>query len=348
MSKIGREIGMDRRRLSALFKRYKQDPTYNPKNATWGGCNRAFSIEEETKIVATLMDDLAPAGYALPRLRVRKIFYDHYKAKFPRTTRRHSFSASKAWAYDLFQRHNLSSRKTQKQRKQPFDTTAVKIFRQEMKKIRKEYDRALVFNSDETPIRVSPQSIYTSARVGRETPHAYAQPGHKEVITALATVSSDGKAWPLTIVAKGRSPVCVRHLDMPEEIHREFTPSGKTNEDVCMRHVQRISEFAKGEPCCLIWDSYGAHWTEKVKSEAARRNVRMECIPKNATHILQPLDTTIFPVVSSKHQARLLMEEHWSNSLLEAKKKAVQSYNLAWKKVQRRTVKKAFTKMVAG
>ena len=212
----------------------------------------------------------------------------------------------------------------------------------------KMFDRSLIFNSDETPIRVSPQSLYTTARIGQDTPHVHAQPGQKEVVSCIATISADGKIWPLTVVAKGKTPTCVRNLDMPEEIYREWTPSGKTNEEICARHVERISEFAGRKPCCLIWDSYGSHWTQKVYDTAFVHKVRLEQIPENATGILQPLDTTVFPVVAARHQARLRAEEVWTSSILEAKKRAIQTYSLAWKKVERKVVHKAFNKMCAG
>ena len=344
ISAAARKIGMTRQRMQILYDRYRADHSYNPKNLTWGGSNRAFQRDEEREMIATIVDELGRDGYALPQWRIRDIFLSQYRLRYPKCTRRHSFSASNGWMYRLLGRHELSSRKSQKQRKSPYDEVAVKIFRKEMKKVEKMFPPRLIFNSDETPVRISPQSIYTTARRGSEAPHVNAQPGQKETITAIATV--DGQVWPLTIVAQGSTPRCVRNLQMPQEIYRDFTPSGKSNKDVCVRHIERISSFAQGKPCCLIWDSYGSHWTPEVWDAAFKNKVRLEKVPENATHILQPLDTTIFAGVSSMHQSRLRREDSWNNSVLEAKRKAIESYNIAWKKVQRKTVHKAFAKML--
>ena len=41
ISAAARKIGMTRQRMQILYDRYRADHSYNPKNLTWGGSNRA-------------------------------------------------------------------------------------------------------------------------------------------------------------------------------------------------------------------------------------------------------------------------------------------------------------------
>ena len=338
-----RKIGMSRPMLSKHYHRWLQNPAYNPCDLTWGGNNRSFKLEQEQTMVSTLIDEIGSQGMALPEWRIRDLFKAEWDRLHQRTTRATHFSASKGWMYRLKKRNRLSARRSQKPRKRAPDQADLDYFAQTMQEVRKMFPPDRIFNSDETPVHISPSSMNTTHRIGQETPHVHRQPGEKDVITALATVSADGKTWPLTVVAKGNTPRCVRNLDMPDSIYREMSPSGRTNTEICVAHIERISEFAKNEPCCLLWDAYGAHWTPEVHDKAFTKKVRLEKIPPNATSELQPLDTTVFPVVASQHMATLRHTDTWSSSVLETKQAAIRSYNSAWHQVSNSLVRKSFT-----
>lgn len=293
-------------------------------------------------MVSTLIDEIGSQGMALPEWRIRDLFKAEWDRLHQRTTRATHFSASKGWMYRLKKRNRLSARRSQKPRKRAPDQADLDYFAQTMQEVRKMFPPDRIFNSDETPVHISPSSMNTTHRIGQETPHVHRQPGEKDVITALATVSADGKTWPLTVVAKGNTPRCVRNLDMPDGIYREMSPSGRTNTEICVAHIERISQFAKNEPCCLLWDAYGAHWTPEVHDKAFTKKVRLEKIPPNATSELQPLDTTVFPVVASQHMATLRHTDTWSSSVLETKQAAIRSYNSAWHQVSNSLVRKSF------
>lgn len=342
LAQVASEIGMSHQRLSQIYHKWTKDPTYNPGDNTWGGNNRAFSPTEEATIVQTLISEIGSKGFAVPGNRIKEIFLAHWQQQHTRQTRKHHFNASNGFLYGLTLRHLLSGRRGQKARKKDPDEEEIKAYKKAVADALREFPAHRVFNSDETPIHVQPSVTYTTQFRGQPTPAIRGNGNPKDVVTAIATVSADGRTWPLTIVAKGKTERCVRNLELPDDVYSEFSPKGKTNWQICVRHVRRISDFANGEPCVLIWDGYKAHWTTDVWSAAEECNVRMIPVPDNATARCQPLDSRVFGVVVSKHEALLRQLDVFEKKPLAAKHDAVHLYNRAWKGVKKSVIKKGF------
>ena len=53
---------------------------------------------------------------------------------------------------------------------------------------------------------------------------------------------------------------------------------------------------------CLVWDAFKAQFTETVKSELEHLKIKDVQVPKNMTHLLQPLDLTTNGVVKKMNQ----------------------------------------------
>lgn len=179
-----------------------------------------------------LIDDLGSSGIPMPEKEIRRIVKDYYRITKGPVTRRAKFSASNGWIYGFKKRQRLSGRISQKERKNDPDEEAIRAYKQEMKEVEREYDKKLIFNVDETPIRVAPTKVFTTQRIGRDTPSVHRGGSTKETVTAIATISANGQKWPLGIVAKGTTPRCVQNLDLRDDIRRYFSASGKVNEDI--------------------------------------------------------------------------------------------------------------------
>ena len=346
LSKIALEIGMSHQRLSVIYNRWLKDPLYDPRDKQWGGNKRAFTPEEEATVIHTLIKEVGSLGFSVPGSRIKEVFSALYQRMNGRNTRRHHFEASNGFLYRLSKRCNLSGRRSQKVRKSDPDPEEIEAYKERMRECYETFPPDRIFNSDETPVHVAPTTVYTTQYRGEQTPATRRNGNEKDVVTAIATVSADGTAWPLTIVAKGATPQVVRNLRLPDDIWREYSPTGKTNTEICVRHVDRISKFANGNPCALIWDGYKADWTKQVEAEADKLDVTLVSVPGNATSTFQPLDVGVFPVVASKHQALLRRLDVFEKKGLPARRDAVNLYHRAWKGLKKSVVKKAFKQVV--
>ena len=316
-AEISRELGIDQSMLGRIWRRHQADPNFDPTNIYWGCARRKFLPKEEKSMAAVMIDDLASAGMSMPEKEIRRIASDHYSITNGRPTRRSNFQASNGWIYRFKNRHHLSGRVSQKERKKEPSQEDIDNYLKEMKEIYEHYPKKRIFNCDETPVRVAPEKMFTTQRIGKETPSVHRNGGVKDCVTAVATITANGQKWPLGIVAKGTTPQVIRNLDLPDDVRRYFSPSGKVNESIAIDHVDQISVWADGQSCALLWDSYGAHMTEKVKKRAQDKSVRLVMIPKNATATCQPLDFGVFgedfTEVSERHKALLREQDVFSD-----------------------------------
>ena len=115
----------------------------------------------------------------------------------------------------------------------------------------------------------------------------------------------------------------VKNLDLPDDVRRYFSASGKVNQEIAKQHIDQISVWAGKAPCALVWDSYGCHKTEDVKEHAKNKQVHMVLVPKNATSKLQPLDFGVFGEVAQRRQAMLREEDLFQRTPLEARKRSI-------------------------
>ena len=342
MARIAREIGIDDGLLSRIYKRHCQDPSYNPAQHTWGGSNRVFTKEEEASMVDFLVRDLANAGVAMPEGEIRTAVLAHYQQVHARQTRQHHFSASNGWIYNFKKRNRLSGRVSQKERKGDPNPDEIEAFMREMVFVRSIFPPNRIYNCDETPVRIAPSKCFTTQEIGKPTPAVSRNARTKDVVSAIATIRQDGEKLPLAIIAKGTTPACVRNLNLPVEIIRYYSHSGKANSEICQAHVEKVSEWSNREPCALVWDSYASHHTAEVRDTAFKHKVRLVDVPKNATPTKQPLDWGVFGEVNQRHQASLRREDVLARTPLEAKRRSIILFNTAWTQLKRRNVKKAW------
>ena len=341
-ARIAREIAIDDGLLSRIYARHRKDPDYDPAKHTWGGSNRVFTEEEEKEMVQFLIRDLGNSGVPMPEDEIRKAVLAQYLSVHGRQTRNHSFVASNGWMQNFKKRNHLSGRVSQKERKKDPDCKEIEAFMEEMAFIRLIFPEHRIYNCDETPVRIAPTRCFTTQEIGKPTPTLHRNAGTKDMVTAMATIRQDGEKLPLAIIAKGKTPTCVRNLDLDDEIIRYFSPSGKANTEICRAHVEKISEWSCGEPCALVWDSYGSHRTAEVQDTAFQRKVRLVEVPKNATPIKQPLDWGVFGELNQRHQAALRKDDVLSLSPLEAKRRSIALFHTAWVKLKRRNIKKSW------
>ncbi|KKA21666.1 hypothetical protein T310_4295 [Rasamsonia emersonii CBS 393.64] len=102
------------------------------------------------------------------------------------------------------------------------------------------------------------------------------QPGNREWVTAIESVCATGWSLPTYIIFKAKElqDACLRWLK------NQFIPE--------------TEKRRKGAYRLLVLDGHGSHLTPQFDELCAQNNIIPICMPAHSSHLLQPLDVSVF------------------------------------------------------
>ena len=115
-------------------------------------------------------------------------------------------------------------------------------------------------------------------------------------------------------------------VEFPEDFLLGFNKSHWSNEEetLCLlkevifpyiTKVKKELKLPQNQVACLIWDTFKAQSTEKVKLELEHLDIKDVEVPKNMTHLLQPLDLTTNGIVKKMEQRAF--SDYFTNCITE-------------------------------
>ncbi|XP_069110174.1 tigger transposable element-derived protein 6-like [Argopecten irradians] len=156
----------------------------------------------------------------------------------------------------------------------------------------------LVWNADETgkQFEHSPSNVCT--KKGTRTLQSRTS-NSRENVTILACINATGKAMPPLCVAKGKTRKCLQTfntVDAPEGTL--WTYQNKAWMCDILGDEWFTNVFLKNcgpeRPQLLIMDSHSSHEVLSLLEKAKQENIHIMALPPHCTHVLQPLDRTVF------------------------------------------------------
>ncbi|KAJ8941959.1 hypothetical protein NQ314_010178 [Rhamnusium bicolor] len=145
-------------------------------------------------------------------------------------------------------------------------------------------DPKRIFNTDETAFFLSPKGIKCLVRKGDKTAYNFINNDEKECLTTLITANAAGMLVPPMVMFNyERIPAHISNL-MPQEWGIGKSESGWMN-------GQSFYEFV---PVALFVDGHSSHLTMELSNFCVENQIELIALYPNATHILQPLDVSVF------------------------------------------------------
>jgi hypothetical protein len=161
----------------------------------------------------------------------------------------------------------------------------------------------------------------------------------KEGITAIAGVDATGRKSPLTIIGKGKTPMCLNAFNLSPEISPTSSPSGWTTADVIGRYFQLLRECVYPTGTLILsLDTYATHRAVVTKAATKAWAVELVLIPPHCTDRIQPLDRRIFAV--SKAHAREIWRTHYHETNGGRTTRSMMAHNLlvSWEHITSETI----------
>ena len=115
--------------------------------------------------------------------------------------------------------------------------------------------------------------------------------------------SHDGTVLPFQIIYKGKTPRLLPNVDFPDGFCLSYNEKHWSNENETIRLIEKVlvpyikkvreaKSLPSNQKSLLIWDAFKAQSTTKVSDVLSNHGIETVMVPKNMTHLLQPLDLT--------------------------------------------------------
>jgi DDE superfamily endonuclease. len=132
------------------------------------------------------------------------------------------------------------------------------------------------------------------------------QPGNREWVTAIESISASGWALPPTIIFKGKVYVESWFDNLPQDWRFEVSANGWTTDEIGIRWLQKLfipstNSRTQGRYRLLILDGHGSHLTPQFDQICSENDIIPICMPAHSSYLLQPLDVGCFAVLKRSY-----------------------------------------------
>lgn len=172
-----------------------------------------------------------------------------------------------------------------------------------------------IWNCDETGFNFEHTPVHVVAERGDRSVHARTS-SKSTNLTVMACVNGIGNRMPPMIITKGKTPRCLRGFNVeqaPENCLWTFQKNGWIDDAIGEKWFDSVFLKYCGpeRPQLLILDGHGSHETLAIIERAIAEDIIMISLPPHCTHVLQPLDRSVFGPLKSAYN------EQCSDFLLE-------------------------------
>ena len=128
--------------------------------------------------------------------------------------------------------------------------------------------------------------------------------GNRELLTAIESVSADGRVLPTLIIYKGATHYMGWHKFTGKDsefknFRFSYSPKGWTDRVLSLDWIENIfnlytKDIAEKDWRMLILDGHYSHVTIEFMEYCEEHQIALYCLPLHSMHILQPLDVGLF------------------------------------------------------
>ena len=168
-----------------------------------------------------------------------------------------------------------------------------------LKRVLKENDllnkRDKIFNTDESGINMGLRQGKVVVSRGSKQAHSQSK-GSRDHITVTCAISAAGTALPPMIIFEKSFPSSAYVTQGPINALYAKSPNGYMDEELFYSWFSKLFVPQTNHlwKRILIIDGHGSHMSLKLIDSAIENNVILYCLPPHTTHLLQPLDISVY------------------------------------------------------
>lgn len=275
-------------------------------------------IEEQ---LAVGLKTLERWGFGLSRSEILHMIAEYVTQNNSKTPFKNNIPGED-WFLQFKKRYNLSIKKPQGieyARKKMTDPFVINEYFTLLKKTLDDLDLHdkpnHIWNMDETSLCMDPSKTKVVGEKGKPSTRVISGPG-RENTTILSTVNAAGEKAPPLVIYKGKfvwdqwvaGPHA--HGDVPEgKIVYAASTKGWMEKEIFNNYFEKsfLPIIGEERPVLVIYDGHSTHVDWKVLQLAKENNITILKLPPHTSHLLQPLDLSVFKSLKTAWDKKLVV-----------------------------------------
>ena len=182
---------------------------------------------------------------------------------------------------------------------------AIQTYFDQLKELKEKYNIPSnhIFNADETGVPISPDLTKTIGIKGKSRP--LRAPETHEQLTLLVAISSHGELLTSLFIWKEKSVQLEKEEDLPTGVLISASTNGFITGEIFAQWISKFVQETKTSsenPAILILDPHQSRANIDALQLAQQSGLHIIVLPGGLTHLLQPLDKSLFRVFKQKHK----------------------------------------------
>lgn len=159
-----------------------------------------------------------------------------------------------------------------------------------------------IFNADETGISIVHKPGKVISELGKRVVWAVTSAEKGKTHTVMVCVSASGFVLPpMIIYPRKRISESLKEDGLPGTLYT-CSDSGWINEGLFSRWFDFFLEnIPPTRPVLLIYDGHASHISIELIEKSRAHNIHLLCLPSHTTHLLQPLDLSVFKPLKTNY-----------------------------------------------
>lgn len=336
--------------LNTLLERIKGR---RGSKSTTLGRGTAISIADEKRLVSGLLQ-MEKYGFGLSRKEVLEIVGQFVRSNNINTPFKDG-TPGEDWFLAFSKRNNLSIKKPQsveiarKKSCNPFTIeTYFKLLESTLEELGLKNVPHRIWNLDESSFCTDPSKIKVVGGKNLPCTRTTSAPG-RENISVLLVASAAGDKVPPLIIFRGKNIwdqwQAPGNSGYPNTTYAATT-NGWMEVEVFERYFEKCFLTAIGDerPVLLIYDGRSTHLSLKLIETACQSNVTILKLPPHTSHLLQPLDLSVFKPLKTSWDQELVKWQRQHVGARLPKREFSRIIGELWKNLKKEIIQHGFQK----
>lgn len=205
-----------------------------------------------------------------------------------------------------------------------------------------------IWNLDESSLSIDPRKSKVVGAVNKASSRTISSPGKENTTILLMCNAAGGKAPPL-IIFKGKHLwdqwIAPPNADFPGTVYAA-SRKGWMESDIFKNYFLKtlIPALGPERPVLIAYDGHSTHISLDILEAAIQNNITILKLPPHSSHLLQPLDLSVFRPFKLKWDEKLISWQRQHVGQRLPKKMFSQFLCETWKAIPAEVIKGGFRK----